>query len=115
MIKNQKQLKRARRHKRIRAKISGTSERPRLSVFKSNRFVYVQVIDDETGKTIASFSSAKAKAATGKERVIETGKEIAKLTLEKNIKKVVFDRGGYAYKGVVKNVAEGAREGGLSF
>lgn len=112
---NQKQLQRARRKKRIRAKISGSAERPRLAVFKSNRFVYVQIINDDKGVTLAACSSAKAKGASAKERVKETGKEIARLALAKKIEKVVFDRGGYMYTGMIKTVAEGAREGGLVF
>jgi large subunit ribosomal protein L18 len=110
-----KNIMRERRHKRIRAKIAGTIDRPRLSVFKSNRYVYVQLVNDDKGETLASFSSAKAKGTTMKEKAKETGKEIARLAKEKNILKVVFDRGGYMYEGMVETVADGAREGGLVF
>lgn len=98
--------KRIYRHKRIRAKIFGTKERPRLSVFRSNKYVFLQVIDDSTGKTIVGLRSSFAK---------EAGKKIAILAKEKNIKTVVFDRGGYLYRGRIKEVADGAREGGLQF
>lgn len=101
-----KQQKRDRRHKKIRAKISGTSERPRLSVFKSNTRLYAQLIDDVEGKTLASASGSDASLV---------GQNIAKSAKEKKISNVVFDRGGYIYTGKVKLVAEGAREGGLKF
>lgn len=111
-IKNQKF---ARRHARVRAKISGTAERPRLSVFKSHKNIYVQIIDDEKGHTIASFDSSKLKSKKADERAKEVGLGIAKLAIQKKIKKVVFDRGGYLYAGKIKTVALGAREGGLEF
>lgn len=108
-------IKRERRHRRIRAKVSGTSEMPRLSVYKSNRAVFVQLIDDEAGVTIVAISSDKVKGKTIREKALELGKEIAKLAVAKKIKKVVFDRGGFIYTGKIKAVADGAREGGLEF
>lgn len=108
--------KRIKRHKRVRAKIFGTALRPRLSVFRSNKQIYAQLIDDEEGKTIIGLArkSIKLKKKTGKSDVAyETGKMLAKAALEKGIKIAVFDRGGYVYSGRVKKVAEGAREGGL--
>lgn len=97
---------RIQRHKRIRAKIFGTNEKPRLSVFRSNKYIFLQIINDLEKKTIVGVRSSFSK---------EAGKKIAVLAKEKNIKKVVFDRGGYPYKGRVKEAAEGAREGGLEF
>lgn len=99
-------INRIQRHKRIRAKIFGTKKRPRLSVFRSNKYVFLQIIDDSERKTILGLRSSSPKDA---------GKKIAILAKEKNIKTVVFDRGGYLYKGKVKEVADGAREGGLKF
>lgn len=112
---NVKKLNTERRRKRIRAKISGTSETPRLSVFKSNRFTYSQLIDDTKGMTIVAFSSEKAKGKTKTEKAKATGMEIAKLALAKKIKEVVFDRGGFRYTGRIKALADGAREAGLKF
>ncbi|MFH0755178.1 MAG: 50S ribosomal protein L18 [bacterium] len=101
------------RHNRIRAKISGTSEIPRLGVYKSNTSVYGQIIDDTKGITIVSFSTDKAKGKNFVEKSADAGKEIAKLAIKKGISKVVFDRGGFIYTGKIKAFAEGAREGGL--
>jgi large subunit ribosomal protein L18 len=112
---NLKKLKVARRHKKIRAKVFGTEEKPRLSVFKSNKFIYGQLIDDAKGITLVSLSSMKVKGKNFTERSTETGKEIAKLALAKKIEKVVFDRGGFKYVGRVKAFADGARNGGLKF
>lgn len=103
------------RHNRIRAKISGTSDAPRLSVYKSNTTVYGQLIDDSKGVTIAAFSADKAKGKNFVEKSANAGREIAKLAIEKGIKKVVFDRGGFIYTGKIKAFADGAREGGLKF
>ncbi len=103
------------RHNRIRAKISGTSIMPRLSVYKSNTDIYGQIIDDTKGLTLAAISSAKAKGKGMVEKSANAGKEIAKLAIEKGIKKVVFDRGGFIYTGKIKAFADGAREGGLKF
>lgn len=113
--------KRTRRRIRIRAKIEGTAVRPRLSVFRSNRSVYVQLIDDVAGKTLAAVHSREIKAKGGKseEDCFATEKALgallAKKALEKKITQAVFDRGGYKYHGKIKAVAEGAREGGLEF
>jgi large subunit ribosomal protein L18 len=108
--------KREKRRLSIRSKISGTSQMPRLSVFRSNKYIYGQIVDDQQGVTLVDFSSQKLsskKDATKIDESFEVGKEIAKIALEKNIKSVVFDRGGYRYHGRVKALAEGAREGGL--
>ena len=109
---------RIKRHMRVRNKISGTAERPRLNVFRSNTNIYAQVIDDLSGKTLASASSLD-KEITGnggnKEAAKEVGKLVAKRAADKGITEVVFDRGGYVYHGRVKELADGAREGGLKF
>ncbi len=119
MIKKiDRKLERERRHKRVRTKISGTAERPRLCVFRSNSNLYVQVIDDEKATTLVQASTLDKEIKTkhsNKEAAKEVGALIAKKALEKNIKEVVFDRGGYIYHGVVKELAEAAREGGLTF
>ncbi len=109
---------RAKRHRRVRAKISGTPECPRLDVFRSSKHIYAQLIDDINGVTLASASSlSKEFEANGgnKAGAREVGKLIAKNATEKGIKDVVFDRGGYLYHGRVQELAEGAREGGLNF
>lgn len=111
----QKEIGREIRHKRIRAKISGTKKCPRLSVFRSNRYIYAQLIDDENGNTIAESSSQSLKTKGKKNVATMVGKDIAKKAVDKKIKKAVFDRGGYIFTGVIKAVAEGAREGGLVF
>ncbi|MDO8592582.1 MAG: 50S ribosomal protein L18 [bacterium] len=130
-----KQLKRGRRKGRVRAKVSGAADCPRLSVFRSNRGIYAQLINDEIGKTLAAASAGEihpVKSGTagpdsnrefngvkdkGKKSAVsfELGKIIAKKAVEKNISKVVFDRNGYKYHGRVKALADGAREGGLKF
>ena len=102
----QKQLKIARRHKKIRSILSGTSQRPRLSVFKSHKYLYAQLIDDDKGHTLAQAHSDDAK---------EVGIDIAKKAKALKIVKVIFDRGGYLYTGKIKSIADGAREGGLQF
>ncbi len=112
-----KKDKRERRHKKIRSTLAGTAERPRLSVFKSNKYVYAQIINDDAGTTLAAFSSLDlkgGKVAAG-ERAKNVGIEIAKIAKEKSIGKVVFDRGGFLYRGAIKAIADGAREGGLIF
>ena len=108
---------RLRRHARIRKSISGTSEMPRLNVFRSNKEIYVQVIDDEIGKTLASSSSVALKLKNGgnAEGAKLVGKDIAEKCKKLKIKKVVFDRGGYLYHGRVEALAESARENGLEF
>ena len=115
-----KELARAKRKIRIRKKISGTGERPRLVVYRSNLHVYAQIVDDEAGNTLAATSTltlSKGGAALrpNLEGATRVGQEIAKLAKEKNIASVVFDRNGYLYHGRIKAVAEGAREGGLQF
>lgn len=108
---------RTKRHIRIRQTISGTAECPRLNVFRSNTHIYVQLIDDVAGVTLASASSLQLKIENGGNVAAakQVGLAIGKLAAEKNITKVVFDRGGYLYHGRVKAVAEGAREAGLQF
>ena len=112
---------RLRKHVRVRKKVSGTSERPRLNVFRSLNHIYAQVIDDSTGTTLAAASTLdqdlKGKVAYGgnKDAAKEVGKLIAKKAIDKGIKKVVYDRGGYIYHGRVKELAEAAREAGLEF
>lgn len=110
-----KRDKRIRRHSRIRAKISGTSERPRLSVFRSNSHMYAQLVDDARGITVVSASSASVKAKNKTAAAKLVGKTLAEKALGKKVAKVVFDRGGYVYTGRVRALAEGAREGGLAF
>jgi len=112
----QKRINRDRRRGKIRSRISGTSDRPRLSVFKSNRGLYIQLIDDSKASTLVSahFSEIKDKKSK-KDLGFELGKKLAEKALAKDIKVVVFDRGGYKYHGRVKALADGAREGGLKF
>ena len=117
-----KQKKRDRRHKRVRAKIFGTAQRPRFYVFRSNQHIYAKLIDDEKGKTILGlsdieFEKLKVKIKSLKKVAVayEVGKLLAEKALKNKIKKVVFDRGGYKYHGRVKAVAEGARGAGLMF
>lgn len=118
---NDKKLARGKRKARIRKKLKGTSDRPRLSVFRSARHVYAQIIDDQSGATLVTASSVEAafkdhgkfdskKAAAG-----FIGKLVAQRALEKGIKQIVFDRNGFLYHGRIKAVSEGAREGGLDF
>lgn len=110
-----KTTKRNTRRIRIRAKVKGNGDRPRLAVFKSNKYIYAQIIDDMSGKTLVSSEAKKVQAKTKTEQAKEVGKDIAKKALEKNIKKVVFDRGGNLYAGRVKILATSARENGLEF
>ena len=114
-LAKKKYIKRERRHARIRSKISGTSSRPRLSIFRSNKYIYAQLIDDVSGVTIAAATSRESKTKGGVARSREVGLALAKLAGAKNIKKIVFDRGGYIYTGRVKALADAAREGGLEF
>ncbi|MBI5787188.1 MAG: 50S ribosomal protein L18 [Candidatus Niyogibacteria bacterium] len=111
--------KRIRRHKRVRALVSGTKEKPRFSVYRSNKHIFAQIIDDENGKTIVGVSDralkSGKKAGTKTERAKSLGLELAEKARGAKVKKVVFDRGGYRYHGRVKAVAEGGREGGLEF
>lgn len=107
---------RKKRTKRTRAKISGTANRPRLCVFRSLKYIYAQIIDDEKGKILISVDSRKIKNAKNNiETAGKIGEEIAKLSIAKKISKVVFDKRGYKYHGKVKAIAEGARKGGLVF
>jgi len=108
---------RQRIHARIRRKLAGTTERPRLSVHRSLNHIYAQVIDDQTGQTLVSASTLALKAKTGGNVAAakEIGKTIAEKAKEKGVKKVVFDRGGYLYHGRVKALADAAREAGLEF
>ena len=114
-----KQQRRNQRHKAIRARLFGTAQRPRLCVFRSNKHIYCQLIDDQTAKTIAAVSNQDLKSSKlTHDRIAisyQAGQLIAKKALEKGVKKVVFDRRGYKYHGRVKAVAEGARKGGLKF
>ena len=114
---NSKRERKIKRQVRTRSKISGTADRPRLSVYKSNRFMYAQLIDDVVGKTIVGVSEKHLKeTVSGKiARAKALGILLAKKGIEKKIKKVVFDRGSYSYHGRVSGIAEGAREGGLEF
>ena len=115
-INKTKQAQRIRRKGRVRAKISGTAACPRLSVFRSNRGIYAQIIDDQAGKTLIGAGSGEIKSGGKKaEASFELGKLIAKKASAKSISRVVFDRNGYKYHGRVKALAQGAREGGLKF
>ncbi|HAR20592.1 MAG TPA: 50S ribosomal protein L18 [Cytophagales bacterium] len=110
--------RRTRIKRRIRKKVKGTSDRPRLSVFRSNTSIYAQLIDDTKGITLVSSSSKLQVSEIGSTKLIQSrfvGLNIAKIALEKGVKEVVFDRNGYLYHGRVKSLAEGAREGGLIF
>ena len=109
------------KHRRIRSRLSGTPEKPRLSVFRSNKHMYAQVIDDEAGNTIVSASTLQSEVKDGLEKTNDItaasrlGEVIAKKALDNGIKTVVFDRGGYIYQGKVKALADAAREAGLEF
>ena len=115
--KESRQVVRARRHERVRAKISGTAETPRLSVYRANANIHAQIIDDVKGVTLVSSSSVALKLANGgnSEAAQAVGKDIGEKAVALGIKKVVFDRSGYVYHGRVKAVAEAAREAGLEF
>jgi len=109
---------RKKRHARVRNRLSGTPEAPRLCVFRSNANIYAQIIDDESGRTLAAASSLEKGFEAGtskKESAKKVGLAVAKKAADANIKSVVFDRGGYRYHGRVQALAEGAREGGLEF
>lgn len=116
MKTNIKAEKRARLHTRIRSRVSGTGERPRLAVFRSNRYMYAQLIDDVRGITLASASDISLNDKISKvERAKVVGKKLAEEAKKNNITTVVFDRGGFSYRGRVQALADGAREGGLLF
>jgi large subunit ribosomal protein L18 len=109
---------RLRRHRRVRGKIRGTAERPRLLVFRSNRGIFAQLIDDDAGRTVASASwltLPKSFKGDKTEQAAEVGKALAEAAKKAGVENAVFDRGGYLYHGRVKALADGAREGGLSF
>ena len=118
--KDRKKLRR-RRHLRVRKKVFGTPERPRLCIFRSNKHIYAQIIDDTVGRTLVAASTLdkdlrdKLEKTWNKEAAREVGRLIGKRALEKGITTVVFDRGGYKYHGRVKELADGAREAGLKF
>jgi len=109
---------RLRRHRRVRGKVRGTAERPRLAVFRSNKGIFAQLVDDDAGTTIAAMSWVnlpKAFKGDKTEQASEVGKRLADLAKKAGVDGVVFDRGGYLYHGRVKALADGAREGGLTF
>ena len=121
--KESRQVVRAKKHRRMRSRISGTATRPRLAVFRSNQHMYAQIIDDTVGNTICSASTlekdVKAQLENGKTNDVDAaatlGTVIAKRAIEKGVKEVVFDRGGFIYQGKVAALAEAAREAGLEF
>ena len=115
--KESKNVSRVRRHARVRAKISGTAEAPRLCVYRSNKNIEAQIIDDVKGVTLVASSSMSLKLENGSniEAAAKVGKDIAEKALAKGLKKIVFDRSGYIYHGRVKALAEAAREAGLEF
>ena len=114
--KPSKNIARVRRHERVRKTVNGTPDQPRLCVFRSNKHIEAQIIDDVNRVTLVSSSSTQLKLANGnKESAKKVGEDIAKKALAKGIEKVVFDRGGYVYHGRVAALAEGARNGGLKF
>ena len=112
---NLKIQRRQRRHKRIRTQIFGTAQRPRLAVYKSNRYLHIQLIDDVRERTLVGLLSKDMEGRTKQIQAHGTGKILAREALKKGIKSVVFDRAGFRYTGRVKSFAEGAREGGLEF
>lgn len=111
-----KEIRRKKIRARIRSRVSGTAQKPRLSVFRSNKYIYAQLIDDVNGKTLVSTSSRSLSEKVNKvESSAEVGKALAQKAIAAGITEVVFDRGGYLYHGRVKALADGAREGGLKF
>lgn len=112
---SKKQIKRVRLHGRIRSRISGTAERPRLAVFRSNQFIYAQIINDATAKTLFSASDIKDAKGTKTERAQAIGTSVATQAVKAGVKAVVFDRGGFKYTGRVKALADAARAAGLVF
>lgn len=109
-----KKIIRINKHKKVRKNIFGTFQRPRLAVFRSSAHIYAQIINDTEGKTLAAVSDIK-ETGTKRERALKTGKKLAEKALKQKISEVVFDRGGFLYKGRVEQLAAGAREGGLKF
>lgn len=120
-MSDKKSIARTRRHHRVRKRLSGTAERPRLNVFRSLRHIYAQIIDDEVGHTLVSASTSESEVRKQIEGMAKTdqaqlvGKVLAERALAKGVTQVVFDRGGYRYHGRVKALAEGSREAGLEF
>ena len=110
-----KTAKRARRHGRIRARVSGTAERPRLAVYRSNRFVYAQLINDERSVTIAAADSRHAKGTSMRDKARAVGAAVATQAKNVGITAAVFDRGGFLYAGAIRDLADGAREAALTF
>lgn len=115
MAHAQKEAQRERRHRRVRAKVSGTENRPRLSIYKSNTRIVAQIIDDAKGVTIAAVSSADEKGKTPRERAEAAAATLVKRAKEKKVSAVVFDRGGFQYLGTIKAFADAARAAGLEF
>ncbi len=119
--KQNKAIKRIYRHQRVRGKVKGTAERPRLSVFRSNKYIYAQIINDELGQTLVASNSREIKQDKKAQKFIpikkayQVGELIAEKALKKGLLKIVFDKGGYAYHGRVKALADGARKKGLKF
>lgn len=111
----QKVARRVSRHNRIRSRVIGSLEKPRLAVFKSNTAIYAQLIDDAAGRTLAGFDTRKMKGEGLSSKASLLGTEVAKVAKEKGIKAVVFDRGGFRYQGAIAALADGARAGGLEF
>ena len=114
-MQNKKNEKKIRLKKKIRIRVRGTAERPRLSVFRSNRFIYVQVINDDIGRTLAEASDVKINTGTKIERAKQVGQKIAAVCKTAKISQVVFDRNGFKYTGRIKLLADEARSGGLKF
>jgi len=112
---DQKTAQRELRHRRIRSRIKGTAARPRLSVYRSNTRLVAQLVDDEKGETIAAVSSSHVKGKTHAERIKESAAGLARQAKAKGVSKVVFDRGGFKYAGIIKAFADAAREEGLAF
>lgn len=112
---NSKKEKRTRRHTKIRTRVFGTAAKPRLAVFRSNAFIYAQLIDDEAGKTLAAANDMKLTKGSKLERAAEVGESLAKAAGAAKISAVVFDRGGFVYAGRIKAAADAARKGGLQF
>lgn len=106
---------RVRRHSRVRGRVTGTAERPRLAVFRSNKYMYAQIIDDVAGVTLASATTLGVTGKTMTEQAVQVGVEVAKAATGKGITSVVFDRGGFTYTGRVKALADAARDNGLNF
>lgn len=106
---------RVKRHLKIRKKIMGTKDKLRLAVFRSGKHIYAQIIDDSLGKTLAAFSDIKMDKLNKKQKAYEVGKKLAEKAAKLKVKNIIFDRGGFLYKGRVEELAKGAREGGLKF